>query len=182
MIKYAFILFLIFTSATASTSFKKNIIQNLKNTNNVTFNFEQNINNKIENGTCIIQYPQKIFCKYDLDNQKILVSNGKSLVIKTITSFYLYPLDRTPLNFILDKNFLINKIPNLNERIISEKFVSYKFLKDENEINIFFDKKNFNLVGWQTLDIYQNLTITHLNSIMKNQEIKEDLFELPKQN
>ena len=182
MIRYAFILFFICTSAKAATSFKNNIIQNLKNINNVTFNFEQNINNKIENGICIIQYPQKIFCKYDLDNQKVLVSNGKSLVIKTLTSFYLYPLDKTPLNYILDKDFLINKIPNLEERVINDKFVNYKFLENESEINVFFDKNNFNLVGWQTLDIYQNLTITHLNSIIKNQKIEEKLFQLPNRN
>ena len=142
----------------------------------------KNINNKIESGICIIQYPQKIFCKYDLDNQKVLVSNGKSLVIKTLTSFYLYPLDKTPLNYILDKDFLINKIPNLEERVINDKFVNYKFLENENEINVFFDKNNFNLVGWQTLDIYQNLTITHLNSIIKNQKIEEKLFQLPNRN
>ena len=46
----------------------------------------------------------------------------------------------------------------------------------------FFDKNNFNLVGWQTLDIYQNLTITHLNSIIKNQKIEEKLFQLPNRN
>ena len=28
-----------------------------------------------------------------------------------------------------------------------------------------------NLIGWQTLDIYQNLSITYLNSIIKNQNI-----------
>ena len=75
-----------------------------------------------------------------------------------------------------------NKIPNLEERVINDKFVNYKFLENENEINIFFDKNNFNLIGWQTLDIYQNLTITHLNSIVKNQKIEEKLFQLPNRN
>ena len=60
-----------------------NIIQNLQNTENFSFNFEQNINGKIENGTCTIEYPGKIFCNYDPNNNKILISNGKSLVIKT---------------------------------------------------------------------------------------------------
>ena len=50
------------------------------------------------------------------ENNKILVSNGKSLVIKTKVSYYRYPLDKTPLNLILDKKFLINKIYNLEER------------------------------------------------------------------
>ena len=79
-----------------------------------------------------------------MDNQKILVSNGKSLVIKTLTSFYLYPLDKTPLNYILDKDFLINKIPNLEERVINDKFVNYKFLENE--------KNNNAIEPWSKLD------------------------------
>ena len=45
----------------------------------------------------------------------------------------------------------------------------------------FFDKKTYNLIGWQTLDIYQNLSITLLSSIVKNQKIDENLFKLPSQ-
>ena len=45
--------------------------------------------------------------------------------------------------------------------------------------DIFFDKKNFNLIGWQTLDIYQNLNITYLFSIEKNQKIDKNLFKIP---
>ena len=82
--KYFFLVILfISVSSKVSASFKNDIIQNLKNTQNLSFNFEQNINGKLENGNCIIEYPKKIFCKYNLSNKKILVSNGKSLVIKT---------------------------------------------------------------------------------------------------
>ena len=35
-----------------------------------------------------------------LDKTQIMVSNGKSLVITTRTSYYRYPLDKTPLNII----------------------------------------------------------------------------------
>ena len=38
-----------------------------------------------------------------------------------------------------------------------------------NEINIFFDYDTYNLIGWQTIDIYQNLSITFLSSVIKNQ-------------
>tara|TARA_B100001063_G_C16686762_1_gene514777 strand:- start:338 stop:886 length:549 start_codon:yes stop_codon:yes gene_type:complete len=182
MKKYIFFLLLIFKASQASASIKENIIYNLENINNLTFNFEQNINNKIENGACTIEYPKKIFCKYNTHNDKILVSNGKSLVIKTINSYYIYPLNRTPLDFILDKKFLISKIKNLNERIIDNKFINYRFFIQENEVNIFFDKKNYNLVGWQTLDIYQNLSITYINSIIKNQKLKNNIFKLPIKN
>ena len=182
MKKYYLILFLILPFSESIASIKKNIIENLQNINNVSFNFEQNINGKIENGNCIIQYPKKIFCKYDLSNQKILVSNGNSLVIKTKSSYYLYPLEKTSLNLILNKEYLVMKIKNLQERFIDDKFVNYQFTENDNEINIFFDKQNFNLIGWQTLDIYQNLSITYLNSIIKNKLVKKNQFKLPNQN
>ena len=176
------IIFLIVFSTIALASTKKNIIQNLKEIQNVTFDFEQNINGKLENGQCTIQYPKKINCKYNLKNQKVLVSNGKSLVIKTKNSFYIYSLERTPLNFILNKQYLLKKIKKLKEREIDNKYINFFFTENDNEINIFFDIKTHNLIGWQTLDIYQNLSITYLNSIIKNQKLKKNIFELPDRN
>ena len=165
-----------------NASNKENIIKNLKDINNLTFNFEQNINGEIETGNCVLEYPKKIFCKYMNKNQKILVSNGKSLVIKTNRpSYYHYPLDKTPLNYILDKKFLLNEIQFLNERIIDEKFINFKILKNDNEINIFFDKKNFFLIGWQIIDLYQNLNITFLSSVKKNTKVNKSLFLIPSQ-
>ena len=98
---FILIYFSIFSSVTASI--KENIIEKFSNIENVSFDFEQNINGKIENGNCIIEYPKKIYCRYNLSNQKILVADGKSLVIKTLSSYYFYPLEKTPLDTILNK-------------------------------------------------------------------------------
>ena len=182
MKKYFFLLILIFLTSESHASVKKQIIQNLEGINNISFNFEQNINEKSETGNCTIQYPKKIHCKYNSNKKKILVSNGKSLVIKSIKSYYIYPLNKTPLNYILDKDFLIKKISNLRERNIDNKYINFNFVENDMEINIFFDKKSFNLIGWQTIDIYQNLSITFLSSVQKNQDINKNLFILPKQN
>ena len=182
MKKIFLIIFFIISVNNVSASIKDNIINKLKDIENISFNFEQNINGKIENGNCTIKYPKKIFCKYNLSNQKILVSNGKSLVIKTLSSYYHYSLKKTPLNLILNKNFLLEKISNLKERNIDNQFVNYNFIENDNEINLFFDKNTFNLIGWQTVDIYQNISITYLSSIKRNQQLKENLFTLPKQN
>ena len=105
------------------------------------------------------------------------------MVIKNKSgSYYLYPIKRTPLNYILDKNFLIKEIMSLKERIIDDKFINFKILKENNEINIFFDKQNFNLIGWQTLDVYQNLNITFISSLKINQVLEKNLFRLPSSN
>ena len=182
MFKYFSIFFFLILITNTNANNREKIINNLKNTENINFEFEQNINGKIENGNCIIEYPKKIFCEYLNNNNKVLVSNGKSLVIKTIASYYRYPLKKTPLNLILDKKFLISKIYNLNEKIIDDLYINYKIIENENEINIFFDTHTFNLIGWQTKDIYQNLSITFLSSIKTNETINKDLFKLPSNN
>ena len=176
---FLFLIIFFFFSNQSSASIKKNIIKKLNFIENISFNFEQNINDKIEKGKCILQYPKKIFCEYDLSNKKILVSNGSSFVIKTISSYYIYPLKKTSLDLILDKKFLLNTISKSESYYSDKNIVAFKFFKDENEINLFFDKKTLNLKGWQTVDLYQNLNIVFLSSILINQKIETKKFEIP---
>ena len=146
MKKIIFFLIILILSSKTFASDKYNIIENLKNIQNLTFNFEQNINGKIENGICTIEYSKKILCTY---------------------------------NLILNKEFILDKIENSNERLIDNKYINFNFSENGNEINIFFDKNTSNLIGWQTLDIYQNLSITYLNSIIKNKKLEKNFFKLP---
>ena len=178
---FSIFVFVILTTC-SNAEIKEKIIQNLKETNNLDFNFEQNINGKIENGNCTIEYPKKIFCVYTTSNNKILVSNGKSLVVKTKTSYYRYPIIKTPLNIILDKNYLINKINKLNERIIDKNLINFTIFEKNNEISIFFDKQTYDLIGWQNRDIYQNFNITFISPTSKNRILPNNIFKLPIQN
>jgi outer membrane lipoprotein-sorting protein len=182
MLRYIYIFILIILTSSANSDNKENIINSLKKIKNINFEFEQNINQKIEKGNCIVKYPKKIFCEYAGSNNKILVSNGNSLVIQTRVSYYRYPIEKTPLNFILDKNFLIERIGNLEERFIDESFINYTIKENDIEMNIFFDNKTFNLIGWQTKDMFQNLNITFLSSIKTNEVINDKLFRLPLNN
>ena len=168
----------------ANSSPKDKIISQMRLTNNLSFNFLQTINDKSEDGKCTIEYPKKIFCEYSNPSKKILVSNGKSLVIKTNNkgSYYRYPLNKTPLEFLLDKEYLISKIEELESRDVDNKYLNFKIFENSNEINIFFDKKDLNLIGWQTEDVYQNLSITFISFVKKNQQIDNKIFNLPKNN
>ena len=181
MKKYLLLFFLILFNNEIKAFEKENIIQNLENIKNLSFNFEQDIDGEKEKGTCILEYPKKIFCKYNLDNQKTLTSNGRYIVVKTIDSHYIYNIQKTPLNLILNKDFIIDKIRNADGKILDNRFIGFNFFEKENEINLFFDKNKYDLVGWQSIDIYQNLSITFISSIVKNIEINENLFKLPKQ-
>ena len=182
MFKYFSLFFILFFVFNSNAEVKDKIIMNLKNTNNLNFKFEQNTNGKIENGQCTIEYPKKIFCEYSRNNEKILVSNGKSLVVKTITSYYRYPLEKTPLNLILDKNYLIDKISELEEKIVDSNLVNYTINDKDNKISIYFDNNTYDLIGWQNTDIYQNFNITFLSSIRKNRVLSKNLFKIPTQN
>ena len=164
-------------------SIKNKIINNFKKINNISFDFKQNINDKSENGNCIIKYPKKIYCSYNNLKKKIIVSNGKSLVIKNRAGkeYFLYPLKQTLLEFILDKELLLSKIDKLEVDLIDEKYYFFSIEKNNNIINIFFDKNSYNLIGWQTEDVYQNLVITFIYNMKKNLKVDDKLFKLPKQ-
>ena len=110
------------------------------------------------------------------------VSNGKSLVIKnqSTNKSFLYPLKKTPLNLILDKNFLLNQITKSDGRLVNDKYYNFLLKNNDFKINIFFDKNTYDLIGWQTEDIYQNLVITFIYNIKKNKKIDKKIFILPK--
>ena len=183
--KIILIFFFIFNLTKLShASIEEKIINNLLKTNNLTFNFKQTIGKKTEEGNCIIEYPKKIYCLYKTHNKKIIVSNGKSLVImnQANNQYYLYSLKKTPLELILDKEFLTNQIQKSEYRIVDDKYINFTILKNNNKINIFFHKKNLNLIGWQTEDIYQNLVITYIYKIRYNKKIDKKIFKLPKRN
>jgi Outer membrane lipoprotein-sorting protein len=112
MIKIIFFFFTLINLSLANASTNIEIAKNFEKINSLKFNFIQKVdNNKSEKGECIVLYPKKIFCTYDDIYNKILVSNGKSLIINSdkIKNYFRYPLDKTPMNFILDKEFIISK-------------------------------------------------------------------------
>ena len=124
MLKFLIIFFTLSFFNSALSSIKEKIISQMQLTNNLSFDFIQTIGNKKENGKCILKYPKKIWCKYNNSNKKIIVSNGKSLVIKNKNSsnYYVYPLNKTPLIFLLDKEYLLSKMNDLEPREINTKY------------------------------------------------------------
>ena len=183
MKKYLIFMSIFFFTLNADGSSNEKIINYFEKINSLEFKFTQRIdNNNIEKGECIILYPKKILCKYyDLYN-KILVSNGKSLIINSdkIKNYYRYPLDKTPLNIILDKEFLISKMNNIKEDESYPFYHVYNFNHENIFIKVFFDKKSLNLIGWETKDIYQNLVQTFISDIRTNIDIEEKIFSIQK--
>ena len=174
MKKYLIFFFILFFNLYAQSSINQEIIGHLKKINSIEFKFIQKIdNNNIEQGECIILYPKKILCKYYDIYNKILVSNGKSLVINSdkIKNYYRYPLD---------KKFLISKMKEVENDKNYPFYYVFNFEFENNLIKVFFDKTSLDLIGWETKDIYQNQIQTFLSDINININVEEKIFSLQK--
>ena len=64
MLRLIITFFLTFFILNSYADNREKIIEKLNNTSNLSFDFEQNVNGKVEIGNCIIEYPKKIYCKY----------------------------------------------------------------------------------------------------------------------
>ncbi len=183
MKNFLILIFVFFFTLNAHSSSNQKIINHFKNINSLKFKFIQKIdNNNIEEGECTVLYPKKILCKYYDIYNKILVSNGKSLIINSdkIKNHYRYPLEKTPLNVILDKDFLISKIINLKADETYPFYYVYNFDYENILIKVFFDKESLDLIGWETKDMYQNLVQTFISNIKTNIDVEEKIFFIRK--
>ncbi len=178
--RYIFFILIFFYPISIFASSKELIKNKLNETDNISFKFIQKIGKKTEKGDCIISYPKKILCKYDDIYKKILVSNGKSLVInsKKITNYLRYQLKDTPLNLILDKKFLLDKLDQVETIKENDETFSFKIVHNNNLLSIFFDKINYKIKGWTTTDVYLNKVETKLSNVETNIMIDEKIFRV----
>ena len=169
------IIFFIFAQKHAYTEPK--IIKKISEIENFTFDFEQLINDKKETGNCIISFNNKMMCKYD-ETGKLIVSNGKTLLIKNKSSNFAntYKTENTYFKYFLNKEFLITKI----EGNIIEKDQNFLLpINDQsNQLNIFFDKNNYLIKGWETIDLYGNRVRSNIIVKSINQELSDNVFNL----
>ena len=77
---------------------------------------------------------------------------------------------------------MIQKIKSSELNEIEDKYTFIQIVENNNNINIFFSKKNYELVGWQIEDVYQNLAVTYIFNSIINEKIDEKIFILPKNN
>ena len=177
-----FFLILLFTSFSFSLSAnqKDQIVTQLKNLNSLEFTFKQLVNEKLEEGSCLLEFPGKLKCEYFDNKQKELIINDKRLAItqKKYNKTYYYPISKSPFLNILYKDKLLEIVKSgkleLGEQLIKLIYSS------ENEITVFFDIKTLNLKGWEIIDQYNNNINFSLNIISKNDTYKKDTFKIPK--
>jgi len=176
-----FFLILLFTSFSFSLSAnqKNQIINQLNNLNSLEFTFDQLVNEKLETGSCLLEFPGKLKCEYFDDKQKELVINNKRLAItqKKYNKTYYYPISKSPFLNILYKDKLL-EIVKSGKLELTEQLVKLIYL-NENEITVFFDKEKLDLKGWKIIDQYNNNINFSLNIVSKNDAYKKGTFKIP---
>ena len=154
--------------------------------NHALIDYKKLLNKKKTNGVVIsqpyflnfkIKKKSSLFKKYNIVNQNYYLLPNQYWLHKNH-----FVVLKAPLIFLLDKEYLISKINNLEPREVDNKYINFTIFENNNVINVFFDKENLSLVGWQTEDIYQNLVITFISSVKINQKINNKIFILPKNN
>tara|TARA_X000001036_G_scaffold223699_1_gene209368 strand:- start:498 stop:1022 length:525 start_codon:yes stop_codon:yes gene_type:complete len=161
---------------------KDKILHQLHNLNSLEFTFDQLINEKMEKGSCLLEFPGKLKCDYFDNKQKELVINNRRLAItqKRYNKTYHYPISKSPFLNILYKDKLL-EIVKSGKLELSDKAIKLIY-SDEDEIAVFFDKKTLDLKGWKIIDQYNNNINFSLKVIAKNNVYKKETFKIPKIN
>ena len=177
---FIYILFLSISFA----DLQKNLINKITATKTLSFNFKQNIAEKVEFGNCYIKYPLLMKCIYQNLKQKSVISNGKTVAIikKKYKKIYYYPIKSTPLFFILKKEKIMNLIRKNQPTEINANFIEFEFIdKGTSKVKILFDKNSLEFKGWKTKDAYSNDVNFTIYNLKTNMQIIDNFFKIPKE-
>ena len=167
----------------SQANFKEKLINKYKTINTLHFDFSQKIGEKVEFGNCYIKYPLFMKCEYP-KKKKTIIANGKKLAIikRRYKKIYYYPLKKTPLFYLLQKENILNLIKNYEPSSIDQSIIEYELIEsNSNKLKIFFDKNSLEMSGWRTIDAYSNEVIFLIRNIETNILIKNEIFKIPRE-
>ena len=176
-------IYILFLSISFS-DLQKNLINKITATKTLSFNFKQNIAEKVEFGNCYIKYPLLMKCIYQNLKQKSVISNGKTVAIikKKYKKIYYYPIRTTPLFIILKKEKILHLIRNNKPTKIDSSIIEFELNeKKSNKLKIFFDKNSLEFKGWKTKDAYSNDVSFIIYDLKTNEIIEDEFFKIPKE-
>ena len=177
------VFFYSFFIVSAQANFQEKLINKYKTINTLYFDFTQSIGEKIEFGNCYIKYPLLMKCEYP-KKKKIIITNGKKFAIikKRYKKIYYYPLKKTPLFFLLNKENILNLIKNYAPTNVDSNIVEYELIENNSIwLKIFFDKSSLEILGWKTIDAYSNEVSFLIRNVETNISIKNEIFKIPRE-
>ena len=122
-------------------------------------------------------------CEYP-KKKKTIISNGKSFAIvkKRYKKIYSYPLKKTPLFYLLNKENILNVLQNYEPSINNSNIIEYILVDNKsNKLNIFFNKNSLTLSGWRTTDAYSNEVVFLIEKVEMNKFIENKIFKIPRE-
>ena len=183
-LKVLIVLFFFINSfLSTQASEKQSIIDRFLRIDNFSFNFEQITKEKIETGNCLIQFDNKLKCNYNDNLQKEIIINNKRLVIlqKRYNKIYYYPVSKSPFLNILNKKKLIGLIKK-SDLVLNDNIELIYLDENKKKIKVFFNKKNYELVGWLVQDSFQNKIYFSLKIDKINSQLDKNYFKIPATN
>ena len=167
----------------SKANFQEELINKYKTINTLYFDFSQKIGEKIEFGNCYIKYPLRMKCEYT-KKKKVIITNGKRFAIikKRYKKIYHYPLKKTPLFYLLNKENILDLITNYKPSKITSDTIEYEFIdNNSNKLNVFFNKNSLQLAGWRTIDAYSNEVNFLIKNVKVNVLIEDKIFKIPRE-
>ena len=177
------IFFFLFFINYSQANFQEQLINKYKTINTLSFDFTQTVGDKVEFGNCYIKYPLLMKCEYP-KKKKSIITNGKKFAIvkRRYKKIYYYPLKKTPLFYLLNKENILNLIQNYEPTLINSNIIKYEYTDiNSNKVSILFDKNSLDLSGWKTIDAYSNEVSFLIKNIETNILIKNEIFKIPKE-
>ena len=177
------IFFCLFFTNYSQANLQERLINKYKTINTLSFDFTQIIGDKVELGNCYIKYPLLMKCEYP-KKKKSIITNGKKFAIvkRRYKKIYYYPLKKTPLFYLLNKENILNLIQNYEPTLINSNIIKYEYTDvNSNKINILFNKNSLDLSGWKTIDAYSNEVSFLIKNIKTNILIKNKIFRIPEE-
>ena len=176
---FTFILFFSFQSVSIANEREK-ILSKLISTKSLEFNFNQRTNEKKEEGICYLNFPGLLRCEYNDNKKKELIINKSKLAItqKRYGKTSFYSVKKSPFIKILNKDYLAQLISTSDLKYRKNQ-IQLTSINEREKITILFNKNDFNLVGWEIADQFQNEIIFLIKILSVNRDFDLSLFKIP---
>ena len=154
----------------------------LKNLNTLEASFIQISNDgDIKRGKIFFNLPGKLRIDYIEPDDLLITSNGFWLTVqnKKLKQTNNLPLDRTPLNLFLNKNFNFEDNSNIKFKIEND-VITLTFFEDkkfkESKFQLEFNSNPIRLRKWVILDEFENQTSVMLQNIKLDVKLSNKIF------
>ena len=183
---FTFFIFLFYNYELSATPKTENnfraVKEYLKNLNTLEASFIQiSSDGDIKRGEIFFSLPGKLRIDYIEPDDLLITSNGFWLTVqnKKLKQTNNLPLDRTPLNSFLNKNFNFEDNSNIKFKIendvITLTFFGDRKLK-ESKFQLEFNSNPIRLRKWVIIDEFENQTSVMLQNIKLDVKLSNKIF------